>query len=215
MRSRGGNVRIKASRQELLAANVLLEESLARSGLDLPALFGNGLPAEIEIGPGKGAFLLERAAERPELNLLGLEWLRSYAWYAADRARRAGLSNVRLLCADAAAVFRSALPAGSVQRVHVYFPDPWPKRKHRRRRLLTAPFLSEVRRALRLGGWLGVVTDHAEYFRFIRGALTAVPGLAEIPFQSCSAGSLTASNFERKYAAGGRPFFAVAAIRHG
>ena len=214
MRSRGGKVHIKATAEQLRLANVLLDESLAHRPLDLPAAFGNFRPVEVEIGPGKGAFLLQRAGERPDLNFLGIEWLRSYALYAADRARRRKLTNIRLLCADAAAVIHDGLADATIQRVHIYFPDPWPKRKHHRRRLIKAPFLTDVRRVLRLGGWLGVATDHAGYFRHIRMALAAAPGLAAVPLGRQAGAWLSESNFERKYTAAGRALFTVAAIRY-
>ena len=215
MPSRPGKVRLKATVEELLSAGTLLPDPIRPARLDLPAVFGNARSVEIEVGPGKGAFLLARAAARPDLNLLGVEWVRSYALYAADRARRRGRFNVRLLCADAATVFEKMLPELAIWRVHIYFPDPWPKRRHRRRRLLTPAFLKHVCRALRLGGWVGVITDHAEYFRRIRAALGVTTGLAAVPFQApAGAGDwLVGSNFEKKYAISGRPFHAAAAIR--
>ena len=214
MKSRPGKVRLKTTPAELRAAGVLLELPRAGVRLDLAALFGNARPVEIEVGPGKGAFLLRRAAERPETNLLGVEWIRSYAAYAADRAYRAGAANIRVLCADAGEVFRSHLPARSAWRVHIYFPDPWPKRRHRRRRLIGAAFMRDACRALRIGGWLGVVTDDAEYFRQIRQALWATGGLAEVSFAPERSGALAGSNFANKYAACGKDFQAVAAIRY-
>jgi len=185
--------------------------------LDLARLFGNRRPVEVEVGSGKGAFLLARASLRPEVNLLGIEWLEGYAAYAADRAYRASLENVRVLCADAAEVFRSALPAGCVSRVHIYFPDPWPKRRHRRRRLVQVPFLSDVRRVLRPGGWVGIVTDHEEYFEHIRRVLHRCAGLTVVRFGPGPGGSaewLVGSNFERKYRTAGKRLYAVAALRY-
>jgi tRNA (guanine-N7-)-methyltransferase len=215
MRSRPGKVRLRSSPEQLLRAGVLLDESSASGQMDLPAIFGNRRPVEIEIGPGKGAFLLRRAAERPELNLLGLEWVRSYACYAADRALRAGLGNVRLLCADAEAVFRTCLPGTSVWRVHIHFPDPWPKRKHRRRRLIKPPFAMNLRRVLRLGGQVGVITDHAGYFHQICRVLSGEVGLAEVPFAGTPGPGRVelGTNFERKYTARGSRFYTFAAVR--
>ena len=213
MRSRPGKVHLKSTPEQLRLHGLLLDEAPACGHLDLAEIFGNSRPVEVEVGPGKGTFLLRRAAQRPEINLLALEWLGSYAAYAADRALRAGLKNVRVLCADAAAVFTSALPDSSVQRVYIYFPDPWPKRKHHRRRLITVPFLTQVRRVLRLGGWLGIVTDHTGYFRQIRMAVGAVDGLTPVEFHQGPGEGLIGSNFERKYAAAGRTLLATAAIR--
>jgi tRNA (guanine-N7-)-methyltransferase len=193
----------------------LLDSSLAEKPLDFTAIFGNTLPVELEIGSGKGSFLLRRANQRPEINLLGVEWVQKYACYAADRARRAGLENVKLLCADAAGLFKNALPDRSLWRVHIYFPDPWPKTKHHRRRLIQPEFLRQVRRALKLGGWLGIVTDHADYFRQISSAVSAVRGLARVPFHpQAQDGELVGTNFERKYSADGKKFYSLAALRY-
>ncbi len=143
---------------------------------------------------------------------MGIEWLAGYAAYAADRAGRAGLKNVRLLCADAGEVFAKSLADGSVQRVHVYFPDPWPKRKHHRRRLIQSDFLRSLRRVLRKGGVVRIVTDHAEYFRHIRCVLEAADGLANVESAGIEA---VGSNFEKKYADDGRHFYAVTVFRYG
>ncbi len=215
MRSRPGKVRLKTDPAEMAASGIILADVPPSATLDLPAAFGNTRPIEVEIGPGKGAFLLRRAARRPEINLLGVEWVRPYALYVADRAYRARLQNVRAVCADAAVLFRRSLPAESLWRVHIYFPDPWPKRRHRGRRLVTAAFLRDVHEALRPGGWVGTVTDHDEYFQQIRAALAGADGLAEVPFKPVEdeQGWLVGSNFERKYADTGKTFHSAAAMR--
>ena len=215
MRSRAGKVRLKSSREELLAAGILLDESAAAGRMDLAEVFGNRHPVEVEIGPGKGGFLLRRAAARPEINLLGIEWVPSHAWYAADRARRAALQNVRLVCADAETVFSTCLTERSVWRVHIYFPDPWPKLRHRRRRLIKPSFVAALHRVLQLGGWLGIVTDHVGYFRQIRWVFCQQRGLAEVPFPAAAGRDIlmVGTNFERKYRARGRPLYTIAAIR--
>jgi tRNA (guanine-N7-)-methyltransferase len=195
---------------------VLLEESVAAGAVDLAALFGNARPVEVEIGTGKGTFLLARAAARQEVNFLGIEWARAYCLYAADRIRRAELANVRMLRADAGAFFRDCLADGSVGRVHVYFPDPWPKRRHHSRRLIQPPFLAQARRVLKIGGQLIVVTDHLDYFRHIQGTLLAAEGFARVslPPMSDRDGEIVGTNFERKYIAQGRPFYSVALMRY-
>ena len=196
--------------------DVLLDESAGFAAVDLPAIFGNGRPVEVEIGTGKGTFLLARAAARGELNFLGIESARAYCHYAADRFRRAGLANVRMLRADAAHFFRACLPDASIWRLHVYFPDPWPKRRHRRRRLIQPSFLKDVRRTLRPGGQLIVVTDHQGYFIQIRRVLQAAGGLARIGFPRMTGdpAELVGTNFERKYIARGRAFYWAARMRY-
>jgi len=213
MKSRPGKVRLKTAPEQLRAAGVLLEPPAFPQTLDLPALFGNTGPVEVEIGPGKGGFLLARARRRNEVNFLGIEWAPAHAAYVADRVFRAGATNVRVLCADAAEVFARRLAGESIFRLHIYFPDPWPKRRHRSRRLIQLPFLVNARQALRLGGWVGIVTDHRDYFQQIAYLLGQVEGLAEVAFASGGGDEFVGSNFEKKYAAAGRGFHAIAAIR--
>ena len=198
--------------------DILLDESLAKGTVDLAAIFGNSRPIEVEIGTGKGTFLLARAAARPEVNFLGIEWARAYAAYAADRFRRAGLENVRMIRCEAAHFFKVCLEdaPGSLWRVHIYFPDPWPKRRHHRRRLIQRPFVEQVRRALRAGGQLIIVTDHLDYFRQIERVVGLVSELAAAPMPRMAdrEGEVVGTNFERKYIAQGRPFYKLVRLRY-
>ena len=195
---------------------VLLAESVTRGPIDLPRVFGNTRPVEIEIGTGKGTFLVARAMARPEVNFLGVEYARAYAHHSADRFRRRDLANVRMLQVDAGHLFKVCLADASVWRVHIYFPDPWPKRRHRRRRLIRPQFAEEAQRVLRPGGQLIVVTDHMDYFIQIRNVLGDLPGMASIPMpQMADAdGEIVGTNFERKYIAQGRPFYSIAKMRY-
>lgn len=198
------------------AGGVLLNESIALGSADLGAIFGNARPVEMEIGTGKGTFLLARAAARAELNFLGIEQARAYCHYAADRVRRAGLHNVRMLRADAGHFLQACVPDASLWRVHVYFPDPWPKRRHLRRRLIQRAFLSEVRRTLKPGGQLIIVTDHQGYFIHIRRILDEMPGFVRIGFPKMAGDEdeLVGTNFERKYIVRGRAFYWAARMRY-
>jgi len=197
-------------------AGVLLDEAATRGSIDLVGVFGNTRPVEVEIGTGKGTFLVARASARPEVNFLGVECARAYAHHAADRFRRRGLANVRMLHVDAGHLLKVCLAPESLWRVHIYFPDPWPKRRHRRRRLIQPSFAREVRRVLRLGGELIVVTDHMDYFIQIRNVLDDLTGMATIPMpQTADAdGEIVGTNFERKYIAQGRPFYSIAKMRY-
>lgn len=172
------------------------------------------LPVEAEIGPGKGAFLVQQASRVQEVNHLGIESAHAYWLYTADRCRRHGLDHVRVAHADAATFIRWHTPEAMLQQVHCYFPDPWPKKKHHKRRLIQAAFLRELHRVLVAGGRCRIVTDHDGYFAWIRDHLEEVRDLfEEVPFDqpiSAGSGEIVGTNFERKYRPAGRPFHAVA-----
>jgi len=121
-----------------------------------------GLPLEVEIGSGKGTFLLEQSPRSPQTNFLGIEWEHEFYRYAADRLRRRGVGNARMLCADAVDFLRWRCPSGLVSVLHLYFSDPWPKNKHHKNRVVRHDFLEEAFRVLGAGGELRVVTDHDE-----------------------------------------------------
>ncbi len=203
-------------------------EELARP-LDREQLFGRGLaggpaaapaaaPLELEIGSGKGSFLIAEGEARPDTLFLGVERARRYWLYAADRLRRRERRNARIVLGEATGTLDALLP-GSLAAIRVFFPDPWPKRRHAHRRLLLQPdFLAAAERALAPGGALYVVTDDADYFARVEEVLAARPRLARHPYEPpVSArqdlGELAGSNFERKYRLEGRRIQALAAVR--
>jgi tRNA (guanine-N7-)-methyltransferase len=177
-------------------------------------LFGNSHPVELEIGMGKGTFLTEQAKARPDTNFFGIEWAKWFWRYASDRLRRNGCLNARTVRAEALFFVREHVADASVSVVHVYFPDPWPKKRHHKRRLLQEPFLNQALRILVPGGRLQIVTDHHEYFEEqIEPAVRASP-LQIIDYNrpgSAGEGEFVGTNFERKYRREGRPFYALAA----
>ena len=179
-------------------------------------MFGNGRPVELEIGCGKGTFILARAQARPEVNLLGVEWARAYCLYAADRCRRAAVTNVRMLRIDAALLTNKLIAPQSLWRVHIYFPDPWPKARHHRRRLIQPAFVARLHELLQPGGQLLIVTDHLDYFEHIRRVVARATGFVPVPFPQMgdTEGELVGTNFERKYIAQGRPFYKAALMRY-
>jgi tRNA (guanine-N7-)-methyltransferase len=124
-------------------------------------------PFEIEIGSGKGTFLVNQAAAAPGTNYLGIEWAHEFYMYAADRLRRRQLANVRMLHADATDFLRWRLPDAIVDVIHLYFSDPWPKTKHHKRRVVQDSFLAQAHRVLIPGGELRIVTDHDEYWEWM------------------------------------------------
>lgn len=175
-------------------------------------------PFEIEIGSGKGTFLVQQAAGDPETNYLGIEWAREFYAYAADRVRRHGLQNVKLLHADATEFLHWRAPTGIARVIHLYFSDPWPKSRHHKRRVLQDRFLADALRILNPGGELRIVTDHAEYWTWMEQHFERWCSPApEAPFErlafaspgSAKEGEVVGTNFERKYAREGRPFHAA------
>jgi tRNA (guanine-N7-)-methyltransferase len=132
---------------------------------DGTAVFGRHAPLEIEVGSGKGLFLASSGEEHPERDFLGIELIGKYARYCAARVNQAELDNVVVLHGDAARFFREWLPSDFVEAVHVYFPDPWWKTKHRKRRIMCEPFVRDIRRVLRPGGTLHFWSDVQQYFQ--------------------------------------------------
>jgi tRNA (guanine-N7-)-methyltransferase len=149
--------------------------------LDWRAVFGNDRPVEIEVGFGKGLFLLTESAAHPEVNYLGIEIERKYQLFAATRLAKRGRSNVRVVCADARVFLRDRVVSGSVRAVHVYFPDPWWKKRHHKRRVFTPEFVAEVARVLAPGGRLLAASDVPEYAAVIAELVPAHTPLRPLP----------------------------------
>jgi tRNA (guanine-N7-)-methyltransferase len=191
-------------------------DTLARP-LDWQQLYGNDHPVELEIGMGKGTFLTEQAKGRPETNFFGIEWARWFWRYASDRLRRNGCTNARTVRAEASYFLTEFVPAQSLSVLHIYFPDPWPKARHHKRRLIQPKFVPIVARVLKPGGRIQVVTDHQGYWEEnIEPTIRAAEGFSVVDYNrpgSAGAGEFVGTNFERKYAREGRPFYAIAAVR--
>lgn len=131
---------------------------------DQLALFGSVAPLEVEVGSGKGLFLETVATASPDRHFLGIEIATKYARYCAARLAKKDLTNAVIVHGDAQDVFCNVLPDAAVDAVHVYFPDPWWKKRHHKRRIMAGPFLREVERVLVPGGRLHFWTDVKEYF---------------------------------------------------
>ena len=132
--------------------------------VDLHALFSNGHPIEVELGAGDGSFLVQWARLNPGTNFLGLERLLGRLRKIERKATRAGLTNIRLLRLEAAYFTEFLLPDDSLSALHIYFPDPWPKRKHRANRLINEHFTEVARRKVVMGGTVYLRTDDHDYF---------------------------------------------------
>jgi tRNA (guanine-N7-)-methyltransferase len=165
---------------------------------------------EVEVGPGKGAFLLAATEVRPDSFFVGIEAAPGYAAHAAARLREAGRTNACLLIDNAALFLRDRVAAASIDRLHVYFPDPWPKRRHRQRRFFADGIAGVLHRAIKPDGLLLVATDNPAYAGQIARVLGASPLLQrdqELEDQLRAAGpghAFSPTNFERKYLAEGR-----------
>lgn len=178
--------------------------------IDWPALFGNVNPVEMEVGFGKGLFLVTSGTAHPERNYFGIEIVRKYQLYAASRVARRQLRNVRTCCADAKLVLRDFVQPESVAVVHVFFPDPWWKQRHKKRLLFTPEFAALVNRVLLPGGKLHFVTDVQDYFEWVTGTLVAMPTFRTLPPPSETAPAHELdylTNFERKFRQEGRPIY--------
>lgn len=156
--------------EDATLASISPDERFAHAPFSLDGVFRTDAPVEVEFGTGKARFLIESGRSHPERRYLGLERSLSYYRLARDRIRKAGLANVFVLRADAAE-FAAAVPDESVEAFHAYFLDPWPKKKQKKRRLITADFLSAVCRGTKPGGTLRLATDHAEYAAAIAEAI--------------------------------------------
>lgn len=128
------------------------------------AIFAREQPLEVEVGSGKGLFLAGAVGANPDHNFLGIEVSQKYARYAAARLVRQASDNGLMVGGDALALFREWFPDGSLAAVHVYFPDPWWKKRHKKRRVLNEQFLRDAERTLAPGGTLHFWTDVEEYY---------------------------------------------------
>lgn len=178
-------------------------------------IFGRAAPVEIEIGTGKGRFLLQEAERRREVDFLGLEWSLKHLRIARDRAARRRLTNVRLHRADARHVVADLVPDASVARVHVYCPDPWPKKRHHKRRLFTPDTARHLERILAPGGFLHVSTDVRDYFEEIVALVAGHTMLAQASDPTYPDDGSGKTNYETKYLAAGRPIHRAAWRRAG
>ncbi|MDB5353366.1 MAG: tRNA ((7)-)-methyltransferase [Planctomycetota bacterium] len=173
-----------------------------------PEIFGRDRPVELEIGSGKGLFLANAARGNPSHDFLGVEMAKKYAYKAAERLAKANLSNVKILPGDARRFLHLFVPAASVSAVHIYFPDPWWKTRHRKRRVFCEDFVVDVAKSLTPGGDFLIATDVEEYF----GVMMELMDRHEEFTEQARPEPKTPehehdylTNFERKYRIEGRP----------
>lgn len=201
--------------KELIVEPVGLDVETLPRPLDFAALFGNAHLVELEIGMGKGTFLTQQSKLHPEINYFGVEYARWFWRYASDRLRRNKCENVRTVRAEAMYFVREFVADAALSVLHIYHPDPWPKKRHHKRRLLQQPFLDQIQRILKPDGLLRIVTDHKEYFEQIDALIKASPLkiVDYTPPAWANEGELIGTNFERKYILEGRQRYAIAAVK--
>ncbi len=193
--------------------DIVVEPPADAELIDTRAWFTSPGTFEIEIGCGKGGFLLSRARANSQISMLGIEWANKYFRFCADRMVRWGLTNVRVMRTDAKHLVLHHLPPASVSVLHVYHPDPWPKKRHHKRRLIQPDFADAVLRALVPSGLWMIQSDHAEYFEHIRRVLDPRVDLTEISWSDSGVGpgpDWEGTNFEVKYTRSGRTIYRVA-----
>jgi tRNA (guanine-N7-)-methyltransferase len=177
---------------------------------NLAAVFTTEAPLEIEVGSGKGLFLQSVATATPEHNFVGIELARKYAHHAAARLAKREIKNAVVVHGDAQRLFRELVPNDRLTAVHIYFPDPWWKKRHRKRRVMNSAFVKDVARSLAPNGRLHFWTDVEEYF---------VAGIALVTEHTSLIGPLSVeerpadhdldfrTHFERRMRLAGEPVF--------
>lgn len=195
-------------------SSVLLKPEDIDSRIDFVRIFGRTGPVHIEIGSGKGTFLVNQARARASDNFLGIEWARKYYRHAVDRIGRWGLTNVRIIRTDAAVFLADFISDSSVECFHIYFPDPWPKKRHHKRRFISPANLEHLIRCLKTGGQLKIATDHEDYFEVIQEVIAnqkkELEEIQFLPTVGADKGEWVGTNFERKYLKDQRSIYTLA-----
>jgi len=160
---------------------VLIHPGSIDAPLPVDTLFDPARPLELDCGCGKGRFLLARAAAHPDVQFLGIDRMLVRIRKLDRKIQRVGLGNVKLLRMEAFYSLQQLLPPHCLRTVYIFFPDPWPKRRHHRRRLFSPEFLDVLWSRLETGGTVQVATDHLDYFAEIRKCLAADARFREVP----------------------------------
>jgi tRNA (guanine-N7-)-methyltransferase len=176
--------------------------------LQMDEVFGRSAPVDVEIGVGKGRFLLELAERAPERCFLGIERAGKYHRLVVSRAARRGLTNVRLIHTSAEDLLFRLLPGRAVSSLYVLFPDPWPKKRHHKRRLIAPDVVARMAEVLVPDGRLLIKTDHPDYAEVIDEVLSAAPFTRLDPQEAFA--TLPRTGFEIKYERDARPIRAFA-----
>lgn len=177
---------------------------------DPQQLFDKRQPLELEVGSGKGHFVLQQSQQNPNRNYLGNEIAFKYARFGAYRLAKNGRSNARMIAGDGLKLFRELLPSHCAEDVHVYFPDPWWKERHRRRRVMQPGFVADIERVLIPGGRFHFWTDVEEYFEETKSLLSDISkmeGPMEVPLRAPEHDMDYQTHFERRMRLNGHDVF--------
>lgn len=174
--------------------------------IDWSDFFGNSNPLVLEIGSGKGRFLLESARERPEVNFIGIERSLHYYRFILDRLQRHKLPNLVAINFDGVPVMQEMFAAEALDEIHIYFPDPWPRPRERKRRLMRPETMREIERVMKLDARGVFVTDHKEYFE---KAVPVVAATFKIEAGEVRGDQPPRTNYEAKYLEEGRPMYQI------
>ncbi|HYG74101.1 MAG TPA: tRNA (guanosine(46)-N7)-methyltransferase TrmB [Planctomycetota bacterium] len=179
---------------------------------DFARVYGRSAPLVVEIGCGGGRTIMSMAVAHPEWNCLGIEQAGEYYMLMRERGERRKIPNFRSCRIDAAYLISRFFANECVDQYHIYFPDPWPKKRHRKRRLFSESFCADLKRTLKPGCPLFFATDHAEYYSEILPRLRTVLDVKEHPepWEDAPQGR---TNFEVKYMKAGRPIYRLVATK--
>jgi len=193
---------------------VVLKEEDIKEKVDFKALFGRSQQVHIEIGSGRGTFIVNQARAFPEIDFLGIEWASKQYRHTVDRIGRWKLKNARMIRTEAADFIAKNLKNSSVDWFHVYFPDPWPKKRHNKRRFLCKENLTELLRCLKNGGVIQVATDHKDYYEQIKAVFYDGDSRFEkvdfVKAADAKEQEYVGTNFERKYIIDQRTVYTLA-----
>jgi tRNA (guanine-N7-)-methyltransferase len=187
---------LSSDRLTTLAGEAELVPANCFAPLDFEEIYRRRAPVEVDLGCGDGAFLTAIAAENPGEDFLGIERLLGRVRATCRKIERGGLTNARVLRFEISYAVERLLPEDSVTAFHLMFPDPWPKRRHAPRRLVTENFLASLHRALLPNGTVRIATDETEYFRQIARLVSASPLFATIA-EALPTGAM--SKFEKQF----------------
>ena len=195
-------------------SNIALLPADIEGKIDFSKIFGRKAAVHIEVGSGKGTFLVNQAVFRPEINFLGIEWANKYYKFAVDRVGRRAMGSVRIVRTEAALFIAENVGDETVDCIHIYFPDPWPKKRHHKRRFLCTANVEQFHRCLKNGGLVNIATDHQEYFQWMGEVFDGFKDRFEktdfVKPAGANENENAGTNFERKYLKENRTIYTTA-----